>query len=116
MSQTDEEAVPVFVPVESAAVDTEAVLELRPTEQGQTVMLAYSSLEQLVECCGDYQPWIAVYAPQVPELIARSGADGVVWDHPLRAGQRHGPETFEGDDAIRHAIGDDVVREQRRGY
>lgn len=114
-TDTDAEAI-VYLPVESADPEAEAVLELRPTEDGQTVMLACSSLDQLVTCCGEYQPWIAMPASAVPGLIANAGADGVVWDQPLSPAQRHGPEGFEDDDgALRTAIGNDVISTTEKG-
>lgn len=68
----------------------EAVLELREDDQGRVSVLAYSSREALVECCGNAQPWVSVPKELIDELVRRSGADGVLWNAVLAPEQRHG--------------------------
>lgn len=69
--------------------DTEATLELRRTEDGQLAILAYSSLELLVDGCGEGQPWVAVPRERVAGLLSLSAADVVLWDVALSQEQRH---------------------------
>lgn len=69
--------------------DTEATLELRNTEDGRVAMLAFSSLEQLVGCCGEAQPWVALPLDRVDNLRELSGADVTLWDLELPAELRH---------------------------
>ncbi len=69
--------------------DPEATLELRHTEDGRLAVLAFSSLERLVEGCGEAQPWIAFPHEHLDELVRVSGADVVLWDVALAPEQRH---------------------------
>lgn len=69
----------------------EAVLELRHTDQGELAVLAYGSLDALVDGCGPAQPWICLPAERLDELVGRSGADGVLWEPELSEEQRHNP-------------------------
>ena len=71
--------------------DTEATLELRNTEDGRVAMLAYSTLERLVEGCGESQPWVAVPMDRVQNLQELSGADVTLWDVPVPDEVRHTP-------------------------
>ncbi|MQA86712.1 MAG: hypothetical protein GEV03_19285 [Streptosporangiales bacterium] len=65
------------------------MLELRNIDDGRVAMLAFSSLEQLVEGCGEEQPWVAVPMDRVDELQRLSGADLVLWNVPLSPELRH---------------------------
>lgn len=79
-----------FVPAEPASVRSgDAVLELRRTVDGDLVVLAFGTVEALVEGCGPDQPWICLPADGVPDLVRGAGADGVVWDAALEPAQRH---------------------------
>lgn len=55
---------------------------------GQTALLAYSSLESLVECCGEKQPWAQIPVTELDELLNRTTASVVLWDHALPPEQR----------------------------
>lgn len=70
--------------------DTEATIEMRETDDGQLAVMVYSSLETLIAGAGDQQPWIAVPRERVPELVRRSGADGVLLDTVIPPGVRRG--------------------------
>ncbi|MQA86715.1 MAG: hypothetical protein GEV03_19300 [Streptosporangiales bacterium] len=76
--------------------DAEAMLELRNTEDGRVAMLAFSSLEQLVDGCGEAQPWVAVPIDRIEEMQRLSGADLVLWNVELSSELRH-PAGKEGD-------------------
>jgi hypothetical protein len=66
-----------------------AVLKLlSSTSTGQLAVLAYSSLEQLVRCCGDRQPWVAFRTQRIDALPSVTGADVLLWDEELPAGHR----------------------------
>lgn len=80
-----------------ASMNDDAVLELRPTDHGELAVVAYESLDALVEGCGPAQPWLCVPRERLEELVRRSGADGVLWEPELSEEQRHKP------------FGDDVV-------
>lgn len=72
--------------------DAEATLELRGTEDGLLAVMAYSSMDHLVDGCGEAQPWVAVPRDKVDDLVHLTGGDIVLWDVPLPADLRHGPE------------------------
>ncbi|MGI8310326.1 SAV_915 family protein [Saccharopolyspora hattusasensis] len=39
---------------------TDVIVEMRDTTDGQRALLAFTSLQELVDSCGDGQPWVAV--------------------------------------------------------
>lgn len=69
--------------------DREARVELRQESEGRLVMLAYSSLEELVRACGEMQPWIAVPIDRVSGVQQDTGAELVLWDTELPVELRH---------------------------
>ncbi|WP_460957005.1 SAV_915 family protein [Parasphingorhabdus pacifica] len=69
--------------------DREARIELRQDSDGRLVMLAYSSLEELVRACGTAQPWIAVSLDRVSGVKQEAGAELVFWDAELPSELRH---------------------------
>lgn len=84
-SREDDEQMPtVFLP--TAAVvhpdDLEMPMPLYDTGDG-TALVVFSSLETLIEGCGEYQPWIACPADHLAYLQQTSKADVVVWDVAL---------------------------------
>lgn len=62
--------------------------ELRELADGQVVLLAYSSLEALVECCGEAQPWALVSVAALDEVLEGTAASMVLWDQALPPEQR----------------------------
>lgn len=82
----DDEQLPETVYVPSQRVDdlNESVtVELRRLTNGNTAMLAFTTLQHLVDGCGNRQPWIAVKRDRVDEVRQHSGADVVLWDAAL---------------------------------
>lgn len=73
--------------------DEQATLELRNTEDGLVAMLAFTSLERLVEGCGEKQPWVAVPLERVDTLRQMAGADVTLWDVTVPPEVRHGHGT-----------------------
>lgn len=83
----------VYVPCERVLRgDTEVTVELRRLEDGRTVVVAFTSLESLVENCGDLQPWASLPSDKVQEIQEHSGAEVVLWDVALPAEQRNDSE------------------------
>lgn len=71
----------VYIPSERVRSREEDVtLELRRTTDGPLALVAFTSLEQLVEGCGNRQHWVAVRGHSLEDLRERSGADVIVWD------------------------------------
>ncbi|TNC29173.1 SAV_915 family protein [Amycolatopsis alkalitolerans] len=64
-------------------------LELQPDKRGRLMVLAYTSEEELVAWCGPHQAWVAIPSNLVGEAVARSGADGVLFNPILAAESRH---------------------------
>ncbi|MQA11813.1 MAG: hypothetical protein GEU98_25350 [Pseudonocardiaceae bacterium] len=78
-----------YVPSERVlAGDTEHTVELRRIANGQVALLAFSSLETLVEGCGENQSWVLYSAADLDELQQECGADVLLWDVTLPADQR----------------------------
>ncbi|MGW3470204.1 SAV_915 family protein [Saccharopolyspora sp. NPDC000995] len=79
----------VYLPAERVNKgDKDVTLELRDTADGHRALLAFTSMKQLVDGCGDGQPWVAVQGEQVEDIKSRSGADVVVWDAALPPEER----------------------------
>ncbi|MBE9376399.1 hypothetical protein IQ251_18260 [Saccharopolyspora sp. HNM0983] len=88
-----EPAVVVYVPCERVLRgDTEVTVELRQLEDGRTAVLAYTSLDALVENCGDLQPWASLPSDKVQHIQESSGAEVLLWDAALPAEQRKDSE------------------------
>ncbi|MGI8309677.1 SAV_915 family protein [Saccharopolyspora hattusasensis] len=87
----DEEELPTtgYIPCERVNKgDSDVMLELRHTPDGQRALLVFTSLEHLVEGCGDGQTWVAVQREQIEDIKSRSDADVVVWDAALPIEER----------------------------
>lgn len=83
----------VFVPTQRMRRgDAEFLVEMRHLQDGRLALLTYSSLDALVEGCGDAQPWVEVPAERVEEIRDVVGAEVVVMDQALDAAQRHEAE------------------------
>lgn len=87
----DDDSGPEVVYVPSKRLEprvTEVTVELRRTEDGRLAVLAYSSLQSLVECCGEAQPWVSLPPEKITEVVGESQADVVLWDAHLPGEQR----------------------------
>lgn len=82
----------VYVPTQRVRPgDAEANVELRHLQDGQLALLAYSTLDRLVDCCGEFQPWALLPSVHVEELRQTTGFDVIVIDTPIPAELQHGP-------------------------
>ncbi|MFC4082488.1 SAV_915 family protein [Amycolatopsis samaneae] len=66
-----------------------ASIELRRTPDGRTALVAFTSLDQLVSCCGEHQPWARVATEDLPAIHRARPYDVIVLDSPLPEGLRH---------------------------
>lgn len=83
----------VYMPVVTADPDAEQTrFELRRAADGEVLAPAYSSLATIIDCCGDYQPWVLLPAHRLLDLQQELGVDRIVLDLSLPPGERHGPE------------------------
>ncbi|MFF0149130.1 hypothetical protein ATK36_4606 [Amycolatopsis sulphurea] len=64
-------------------------LELQPDRAGRPVLMAYTTPELLTACCGEFQPWVAVHMDDIKDVIAESGASGVLMNPVLAEESRH---------------------------
>lgn len=81
----------VYVPserVSNPTPDAEVTIELRALEDGTLAMLCYTSLQELVDSCGDGQPWIAIRDYQLDGVRDASGAEVLLWDAGLPLEER----------------------------
>ncbi|MGH4020365.1 MAG: SAV_915 family protein [Pseudonocardiaceae bacterium] len=63
MTSFDQKTFPpvVYVPCEqSGSSDEDLRIDLRRTGDGRSALLVYSALDRLVNCCGEYQPWVVM--------------------------------------------------------
>lgn len=66
-----------------------AHLELRRLPDGRLALPAYTSLDQLVSCCGAHQPWAAVDDDGLREVARATRYDVVLVDAQLPVEHRH---------------------------
>lgn len=87
----------VYVPCTGPGPDgSETTLELRHTEDGRLALLAYSSIDRLVDCCGHHQPWVALSALKLSAIAAARSFDVVLLDASLPAELRHSAQVESG--------------------
>lgn len=80
-ASSPDEFTAVYVPTTSTAPDEgRAELALRYTTNGELALLVYSSLDVLVQCCGEHQPWIAVPTTHVSGIATTAEAEAVLVD------------------------------------
>lgn len=93
---------------------------------GVNCVLAYTDRERLVECCGDYQPWVAVQSRALMADLRDRGLSGPAINMPLGAAVRwtaEGPPwgsgPADGEPAERASTEPDesagIAPEERRG-
>jgi len=91
------EAAPVYLPAQRVVPPGQpAPVEIRVLEDGTRAMLAYSTLDQLIACCGEYQPWAKVRGCDIHDIQDQGDADVVLWDHALPDGLRRTKEEPDG--------------------
>lgn len=87
----------VFIPSEPMKPDDEqANVELRETTEGALALVSFTSLDRLVEGCGEHQAWISVPRAEVQRLAEQVGAQVILQDVPLPHEQRHDAPNAEG--------------------
>lgn len=80
----------VFLPSQQAAPsDPQVQLDLRTTTEGALALVSFTSLERLVEGCGERQAWISVPETEVQRIAEQVGAQVILQDLPLPDEQRH---------------------------
>lgn len=80
----------VFVPAHPRVTDygKDIGVELRGTDRGDLVGIAFSSLERLVAALGEYQPWVAMERDRFAAFVGAAGAPLVCVDPALEMVQR----------------------------
>jgi hypothetical protein len=68
--------------------EPEVVIALYQGEDGLALPV-YSSIEALIESCGDQQPWMGMPVDRLPELQRLCAAEVVLWDVAVPAEFRH---------------------------
>ncbi|SEB45678.1 hypothetical protein SAMN04489727_1902 [Amycolatopsis tolypomycina] len=91
------EAAPVYLPAQRVVrPDQQAPVETRALADGTRAVLAYSTLEQLIACCGEHQPWAQVRGRDMHDIQQQCEADVVLWDHALPDELRRTKEDLDG--------------------
>lgn len=69
-------------PVEPGAAEVQVMLRTLPATDGSTTLVlpTYSSADELVQACGDAQPWVAMRSAGVDGLLEGLGAQAVLLD------------------------------------
>lgn len=81
MKRTDATVPVVFLPCDRPLAPGESDVDLRTYETAEgSALPVFSSLDALVEGCGDHQPWLGIPVDLLGELQRRCGADEVLWD------------------------------------
>lgn len=80
----------VYVPSRPVRTgDRRVFLELQPDDRGRRTLLVYTSADELVAGCGQYQPWVAVFAERLDKIAAEAGAEIVLFNPILSEDARH---------------------------
>jgi hypothetical protein len=80
----------VFVPAHPRVADygKDIGIELRGTDRGDLVGIAFSTLRRLVAALGDYQPWVVMERDRFTAFVGAAGAPFVCLDPALQMVQR----------------------------
>jgi hypothetical protein len=71
----------VFSPCQAVSPgDCDVQLLLLQDSAEQLLLPAWSSLDRLVQACGDQQPWVSLRLGDLDDLRARTGAVAVLLD------------------------------------
>lgn len=66
-----------------------AEIELRKTTDGKMALVAFSSVQRLVECCGPHQPWALVKSEHLGRVYQTQPYDMILLDSDLPKELRH---------------------------
>ncbi|KSZ58134.1 hypothetical protein Z045_13075 [Rhodococcus pyridinivorans KG-16] len=83
----------LYVPIRRRDSSGQVRLEMRTLPDGRLALPAYTSLEELVRCCGTQQPWMGVDNTGLQEVHRTTGYDVVLLD-----GRQPPPPPIEDDD------------------
>ncbi|MCK0091249.1 SseB family protein [Rhodococcus sp. F64268] len=70
----------LYVPTRRRDKSGQVRLEMRTLPDGQLALPAYTSLQELVRCCGPRQPWMGVDSAGLQEIHRTTGYDVVLLD------------------------------------
>ncbi|MDW5330731.1 SAV_915 family protein [Plantactinospora sp. KLBMP9567] len=60
--------------------DNQLTVDLRQTREGKLALLAYSTLDRLVDCCGPEQPWTLIPTADLEKIRLDTGFEIVLLD------------------------------------
>lgn len=83
----------LYVPIRRRDSSGQVELEMRTLPDGRLALPAYTSLEELVRCCGPRQPWMGVDSTGLREIHRTTGYDVVLLD-----GRQPPPPRVEDED------------------
>jgi hypothetical protein len=82
-----------FLPTRPTLTPTDQVWpELRRADDGQLLLLTYTSLHELVAGCGQHQPWVLVPVDWLARIRSECRFDAVAVNAALPASARHQQE------------------------
>lgn len=87
----------VYVPVADLDPDAGPRIQARELPDGEVAALAYTTLEELVTCAGEHQPWVLMPSRRLAALRPQLGFDRIVLDLQVPVSEWH-DETAGGND------------------
>jgi len=82
-AESDDAPTVLYIPTAAPMRGDDVTFALRRLADGRHAMLVFTSLDRLVEGCGDAQPWVSIRAEAVREFQYVADADTVIWDPVL---------------------------------
>lgn len=81
----------VYVPIAPARFgDDQLEVDLRETRDGRLALLAYSTREELMRCCGERQAWALMPTSGLERVRLETGFQLILLDLEIPQGWRHG--------------------------
>lgn len=87
----------VYVPVADLDPDAEPRLQARVLDGGEVAAIAYSTLDELVACAGEHQPWVLMPSRRLAALRPHLGFDRIVLDLQIPVSEWHDEATGGND-------------------
>lgn len=82
-----------YLPIESvSAEDEHARLQLRYTTEDALALVGFTSLDLLVEHCGEHQSWISIPGNELPVAAEQAEAQIIFLDTPLPVSEQPSTE------------------------
>ncbi len=94
VADTESEPSVVYLPCQRPmrSGERDSTLQLRRTDQGEFALPVFTSVDNLVTCCGEQQAWISINTTDLDGIAAQAGADGIAVDTPMPGDEQQSEE------------------------